>query len=123
MITIGGVTLTSDVVVSGLSSSGSTDTSLAYSIGGEAFVVSTSKVTVPLVSFNSEENFGWQTRSVVDSLIALEAAGDEVAVNVNGDNFTAVFVDGFNSEKVFKSIPLGHKNDFYKINFNLFKIN
>jgi len=122
MITIGGVVLDSDVIVTGLTNSAGSESSLDYTIGGQAIVINTVKTNVPVVSFASSESSGWQKYDTVQNLMFLEQSGSEVLVDINGTTFIGVFTGGFTAEKVISTTPDGSDNDFYKVNFSIIKL-
>lgn len=123
MISIGGVTLDNDLVVNGLNTSAGSDSSVSYTIGGAGVITNTVKISISTIGFTSEEGYGWQKYSTVQSLLSLEKTGEVYNVDVNGNTFEGLFSGGLVAEKVFKSIPDGHINDFYKVTFNIIKLN
>ena len=122
MIIVGGVTLDEDVNVDGFESSSSTSSSLQNTIGGEAYIVSSTRVSTPSIVFASDEDYGWQSLTTVQALKAVEQAGGVIDVNVHGETFTAVFENGLQAEKVSRSAPYGHAQDYYKVTFSLIKV-
>lgn len=91
MITLGGITLPEDMLITNLYAASKIDCTTRKTLGGRTVVYEAAAVGNLPIDLESSSDSGWITKSVLDQVVALVVPGATYTLSYEGRSFTVRF--------------------------------